>query len=208
METAPSQSSNDVNVSFGKATAGVSAISIDWIKEISNSTYSYLNSSICVDEFDEFYIQLCTLRLKSDNTTKDSFWFGKFDNTGELIWNKRYLTGDSVEIVDKCSIDIFGDLAVTYTKTNTTTSKRTFNTVKIKYNGDMLTNTENVFNPVTQTSTSNCIEGAIAHTLTTDISGDVYTFGQTKWNRNEVISTFTTDSSDITGHHTRQLLLG
>ena len=201
METAPSQSSNDVNVSFGKATAGVSTISIDWIKEISNTTYSYLNSSICVDEFNEFYIP-CTLRLKSDDTTKDSFWVGKFDNTGELIWNKRYLTGDSVEIVDKCSIDIFGDLAVTYTKTNTTTSKKTFNTVKIKYNGDMLTNTENVFNPVTQTSTSNCIEGAIAHTLTTDISGDVYTFGQTKWNRNEVISTFTTDSSDITGHHT------
>ena len=201
METSSSQSSNDVNVSFGKAIPATASISVDWIKEVQNNTYSFLNSSLCVDEFGEFYVP-CTLRLKSDDTTRDSVWVGKFDSAGTSIWNKQYQVGSQIELVDRCSVDIFGDLTIAYTKVNNADTKRTVNSLKIKYDGTMLKNTENVFNAVTQDATSTCIEGITVHALTTDSSGDVYTFGQTQWNRNEAIIPFTTDASDITGHHT------
>ena len=59
-------------------------------RNIANSLYSILNTSLAIDEFDELYIT-GTLRLKSDNTTKDSFWVGKVNTDGDFIWNYRYV---------------------------------------------------------------------------------------------------------------------
>ena len=113
METATTANATAVNAAFGKATVGTSAITVAWIKEYTNTLYSFLNTSCCIDEFQEVYIS-STLRLKSDNTTKDSFWVGKVDTDGDLIWNYRYLvSGGSITMAQKCSIDIFGDLNLT-----------------------------------------------------------------------------------------------
>jgi hypothetical protein len=199
METASSDSSNDINVSFGKATAGVSAITIDWIKEISSTTYSFLNSSLAVDEFDEFYVT-ATLRLKSDDVTRDGFWVGKFDDDGDILWNQRYQTGRDITVVGKTEIDIFGDLNVVYGQEDTSNSNLTFNSVKIKYDGTVLKNTQNEF--ASSANTTNNIEGFVPLTLGTDNSGDVHIFGQTKWNRQECIDTFSAASAtDLTTHH-------
>ena len=205
METASSQSATEINVSFGRATVGVASISVDWIKEVSSTTYSFMNSSLAVDEFDEFYIP-CNLRLKSDNATKDSIWVGKFANDGDLVWSKRYLTGRDIELAPSSNVDIFGDLNFGYNKQDLTTGQYTFNTVKVKYDGTMLKNTSNVYEATTNGSDSNCIEGTILNVVSTDSSGDVYSFGQTRWNRNELLSTFVTDASDITEHHTPEVV--
>ena len=62
----------DSKVAFGKAIVGTSVITIEWIKEINNTVYSFRDTSLVVDEFDEFYIT-STLALKSDNNTKIVF---------------------------------------------------------------------------------------------------------------------------------------
>ena len=57
------------------------------------------------------YISVLTLRLKSDDTTKDSFWVGKVDTDGDFIWNYRYVvSGGNISMLIRSSIDIFGDL--------------------------------------------------------------------------------------------------
>ena len=201
LETASSDTSNDVSVAFGKATIGISAIVVDWIYNISNTLYSFLDTSIVRDEFNEYYIT-STLRLKSDNVTKDSFWVGKFDSSGDNIWNKRFVvSGGSVTVAEKTAIDIFGDLNVAFTKVATADSKKTIESVKIGYDGVVKNHTSNDFN-------LNNIEGITVHSLDADVSGDVHLFGQTSWNRNEFIFEFdeTNDATDKTGHYTPTLI--
>ena len=197
LETADSSSSNDVRVSFGKALIGTSVITIEWIKEINNSLYSFMDVSLVSDEFSECYVA-ATLRLKSDNTTKDSFWVGKFDTTGDLLWNYRYVapSGQSIQVAQTSVIDIFGDLNVAFTRTDNTTTYKTVDTVKIGYDGKLKSHTNNEFN-------KNNIEGISAHALAVDNSGDVYTFGQTSWNRNEFIFAFASgETNDTCAHYT------
>ena len=201
METASTVASNNVSVAFGKATIGVSAITVDWIYNVTNTLYSFLDTSIVRDEFDEYYIT-STLRLKSDNVTKDSFWVGKFDADGDVIWNNRYLvSGGSVTVAEKSAIDIFGDLNVAFTKDATSDSKKTIESVKIGYDGKIKNHTLNDFN-------LNNIEGIAVHSLDVDVSGDIHLFGQTSWNRNEFIFEFgeTDDATDKTGHYTPTLI--
>ena len=196
METATSANATAVNASFGKATIGTNAITVAWIKEYTNTLYSFIDVACCIDEFEEVYIT-STLRLKSNNTTRDSFWVGKVDTDGDLIWNYRYLvSGGQISMAGKCSIDIFGDLNVTFGKTATSDSLKTTESVKIGYDGAIKNHTTNQFN-------LNNIEGITPYGIATDNSGDVHIFGQSSWNRNEFIFPFTSGSNaDTTGHYT------
>ena len=197
MESADTSTADDVRVCFGKATVGTSVITIEWIKELDNTLYSFLDTSLVSDEFDEYYIT-STLRLKSDDTTKDSVWVGKLDGDGDLLWNYRYVapTGNTVTAAPTSVIDIFGDLNIAYTREDNTTGYKTVDTLKIGYDGKMKKQTNNEFN-------KNNIEGISTHSLTVDNSGDVYALGQTSWNRNEFILNFTGGSTtDVTGHYT------
>jgi len=201
METAATSSSDDVNISFGKVTVGTSVIQVSWIKELSNTLYSFFDSSLVVDEFNEFYVP-CTLRLKSDDVTKNSFWVGKFNTSGDIIWNYSYSAeGRDIQLSTKSAIDIFGELNIAYTRTDINNSLKTVDTVKIDYKGNIINHTENEFN-------LNNIEGITAHSLDVDTSGDVHVFGQTSWNRNEFIFEFdeTDDATDTTGHYTPTLI--
>ena len=200
METATTDGAADSKVAFGKAIVGTSAISIEWIKEINNTVYSFRNTSLAVDEFDEFYIT-ATLALKSDNTIKDSFWVGKLDASGDLIWNYRYLTpsGSNIELATRSTIDIFGDLNIAFTRTNSTTNQKLVDSVRIGYDGKLKKHTNNNFD-------KNRIEGITVHAITVDNSGDPYVFGQTQWNRNEFLCEFASDATDKTGHYTLSTL--
>jgi hypothetical protein len=201
METSTSVNGDDVNVSIGKASIGSNVITINWIKETSNSVYSFLNSSLVIDEYNELYVT-STLRLKSDDVTKDSFWVGKLDTDGNYIWNYRYIApGRDIEVVQKTVIDIFGDLNVAYSRTDITTGYKTVDTVKLSYTGAIQKHTTTEFN-------LNNIEGITAHSLDVDNSGDIHVFGQTSWNRNEFIFEFdeTDDATDKTGHYTPTLI--
>ncbi|AOV60911.1 virion structural protein [Synechococcus phage S-CAM22] len=200
METAASGGAADSKISFGKALIGTSVITIEWIKEINNSTYSFRDTSLVVDEFDEFYIT-ATLALKSNNSSKDNFWVGKIDASGDLIWNYRYAvdSGNSIELASRSTIDIFGDLNLAFTKTNTSTNFKTVDTVKISYDGKLKKHTNTEFN-------KNNIEGITVHAITVDNSGDPYVFGQTQWNRNEFLCEFASDATDKTGHYTLSTL--
>ena len=53
----------------------------------------------------------CYFTSQSNNTTKDSFWVGKFDTTGDLLWNYRYIApvGNTIQVAPRTTIDIFGD---------------------------------------------------------------------------------------------------
>ena len=195
METATSADQPDINIAFGKATIGVNAITVDWVKEFSNTVYSLVNPSLAIDEFNEFYIT-AGCRNKSDDITRDSFWVCKLDINGDIIWNYRYLaTGREVHVVDKCVIDIFGDLNVAYTKADQITKKTTVGTIKIGYDGTMKKHSTNEFN-------LKRIEGITAKTVGVDNSGDVYVYGQEQWNRNEFILDFASTITDVTGHYT------
>ena len=203
METSATDGAADSKLAFGKALVGTSEITIEWIKEIDNAAYSFRDTSLVVDEFDEFYIT-STLALKTDNTIKDGFWVGKIDTSGDLIWNYRYSVpaGDSIELASRSTIDIFGDLNLAFTKTNTTTNLKTVDTVKISYDGKLKKHTNTAFNQKN-------IEGITANAITVDNSGDPYIFGQTQWNRNEFLFDFTTggnQTTDITGHYTPTIL--
>ena len=143
-----------------------------------------MDTSLAIDEFKELYIT-GGLRLKSDDTTRDSFWVGKVDTDGAFIWNYRYLapSGGSISVTPSSAIDIFGDLNIAFTSTNNTNSLTTVDTVKIGYDGKIKNHTTNQF-------TQNNIEGITAYSIDVDNSGDVYVVGQTQWNRNEFIFPF------------------
>ena len=196
METATTDGNADSRLAFGKVLIGTSQITVEWIKEINNTAYSFRNTSLAVDEFNEFYVT-ATLALKTDNNTKDSFWVGKFDISGDLLWNYRYLvpTGNSIELATRSTIDIFGDLNLAYTRIDSTTGYRTVDNAKIGYDGKLKKHTNTEFN-------KNNIEGITVNAITVDNSGDVYAFGQTSWNRNEVVCEFASDATDTTGHYT------
>ena len=196
METAATANATAVSVAFGKASLGTNAITIDWVKEISNTLYSFLDTSMCIDEFNEIYLT-ASCRLKSDNVTRDSFWVGKVDTTGDLIWNYRYVApGREVQCAPSTAIDIFGDLNVAFTRTDNTTTHKTVDSVKIGYDGKIKNHTTNNF-------TLKNIEGITVHTLDVDESGDIHLFGQTQWNRNEFIYNFNGgEQTDTTEHYT------
>ena len=197
MEVSSTSSSQDINQCVGKATIGTSVIEIAWIKEYSNATYSFLDSTLCIDEFKEIYLT-ASCRMKSDDTTRDSFWVGKVNSTdGALIWNYRYLApGREVHVVDSSEIDLFGDLNIAFTRKDNVTTQTTVDTVKIGYDGKIKNHTTNNFN-------LNNIEGVTALALDVDESGDVHVFGQTQWNRNECIFDFANNEQvDRTGHYT------
>ena len=203
LETAANSSTTDLNLAFGKATVSTSAIDIAWIKETSNALYSFTNTSLAADEFNEYYIT-SGLRLKATPTTKDSFFVGKFDTAGNKIWGYRYIApaDGPVDIVDTTEIDIFGDLNLAYTQTDSTTSKTTVSSVKIKYDGTIQKHVRNDLASKLASDTKNKIEGFAARSLAVDLSGDVHVFGQSKWNRNEFILQFAGDESDSTDHYT------
>ncbi|AOO02099.1 hypothetical protein Np151112_088 [Synechococcus phage S-RIM2] len=199
LETADTISTNNINASFGKAVVGTTAITVSWIKEYSQTGYSFLNTSLAIDEFKEFYIT-STLRAKSDNTTRDSVWVGKVDTDGNFLWNYRYVApGRDVNCVGKSAIDIFGDLNIAFNRTDNTTGLKTVDTVKIGYDGKIKNHTTNEFN-------KNRIEGITANSIAVDKSGDVYVFGQTQWNRNEFLFEFATDATDTIGNYTPTLV--
>ena len=194
METSTSQNAGDINFAIGKATISTTSITTDWIKEITNNAYSFLDTSFTIDEFNEIYVS-STLQLKSDDATRDRFWVGKFDSEGVSVWNYNYAVSRDINLVPSTTLDIFNQLNVAYTKVDNTTSKKTINTVKIDYKG-------NIVNHTTTDFTENTIEGITANSLSTDTSGDAYVFGQTSWNRNEAIFKFDGNLTDETGHHT------
>ncbi|BCU99453.1 MAG: hypothetical protein CM15mV28_0210 [Thaumasvirus sp.] len=130
MEIASSVSATAVDVGFGKATIGTSAITVPYIKQISNTVYSFLDTSIAMDEFNEAYIT-ATTRLKSDNTTKTGFWVGKFNTTGDVIIIRICFAGGSITAASKCVIDIFGDLQRSVSKIATTDSVRWQSALKL-----------------------------------------------------------------------------
>jgi len=196
LETSNTSSDNNVNVAFGKAIVGTNAIEVEYINEYSNAGYSFLDSSLAIDEFKELYIT-STLRAKSDNVTRDSVWVGKVNTAGSFVWNYRYLApGRDVNAVGKCAVDIFGDLNIAFNRVDNTTGLKTVDTVKIGYDGVVKNHTTNEFN-------ENRIEGITAHSIDVDNSGDVYVFGQTSWNRNEFLLEFTGGATtDTFGNYT------
>ena len=195
LETSTTQNASARNFAIGKATITSTSITTTWIKEITNNSYSFLNTSFAIDEFDDIYVT-STLQLKSDNTTRDSFWVGKFDTDGDTTWNYRYAApGRDINLAPKCVLDIFNELNIAFTRSDNTTDKKTVDIVKLNYKGEIINHTTNDF-------TQNTVEGITANALVVDNSGDPYIFGQTSWNRNEAVFTFDTDLSDTTTHHT------
>ena len=196
MEVGLNQATTDVNMAFGKATLTTSAINIDFIKEYSTSVYSLVDGSLVFDEFNECYIS-ATLRLKSDPAQKDSFWVGKVNTSGTILWNYRYVApGRDITMADRSSIDIFGDLNLAFSRHNTTTGVKTVDSVKIGYDGKIKNHSTNEFN-------QKRVEGITVHACNTDNSGDIYLSGQTQWNRNEFIFDFAAnEQTDLTGHYT------
>jgi len=196
MEVATTSTEGDVNPAIAKITLGVNAFTVDWIKQYTNVLYSSLDTSICIDEFNEIYLT-STLRLKSDDTTRDSFWVGKVDSTGDLLWNYRYVTpGRDISLAKKSVIDIFGDLNIAFTRTNNTNTFKTVDSVKIGYDGKLKNHSTNSF-------TNDNVEGLTVHSLDVDNSGDIHLYGQTNYNRNEFIFDFASNATtDVTGHYT------
>jgi len=205
MEVADSAASNDISLVLGRASVSTTRITIESLNKVTNSVYSFIDSSFTVDEYNEFYIT-STLRQKSDNATRDSFWIGKFDTAADLIWNRRYVAPSrEINVVNKTAIDIFGDLNIAYTEENITTGQLSASSVKVNYKGEIVNHTTNKFN--TENSTDNNIEGISAYAIDVDNSGDVYIFGQTSVNRNEFIFDFsqTDTATDKTNHYTANL---
>ncbi len=188
LEIAATSSAADIDVAVAKISFGTTVITVDWVNQYANSLYSILNSSLDIDEFNEIYIT-GGLRLKADDATRDSWWVGKIDTTGALIWNYRYLApGRDLTMAATSAIDIFGDLNVAFTRIDNTSTLTTIDTVKIGYDGK-------IKNHTTNQSTANKIEGLTVHSIDVDNSGDIHAVGQTQWNRNEFLFPFTAGST-------------
>ena len=188
LEIAATSSAADIDVAVAKISFGTTVITVNWVNQYANSLYSILNASLDIDEFNEIYIT-GGLRLKADDATRDSWWVGKIDTTGALIWNYRYLApGRDLTMAATSAIDIFGDLNVAFTRIDNTSTLTTIDTVKIGYDGK-------IKNHTTNQSTANKIEGLTVHSIDVDNSGDVHAVGQTQWNRNEFLFPFTAGST-------------
>ena len=108
-------------------------------------------------------------------------------------------SGRDVTSCGKSAIDLFGDLNIAYTRDNNTNEYKTVDVLKIGYNGTIKNHTTTEF-------TADNIEGLQIHGLDVDTSGDVHTFGQTYWNRNEFVIPFTSSAlTDTTTHYTAAL---
>ena len=203
MESADNDSTTNIDVSLGKLSIGIISINVDWIKQITTAGYSFIDTSISIDEFDELYIT-STLRDKV-NQTRDSFSAIKLNRNADIIWNYRYqISGGQINLVSKNIIDIFGDLNLVYSKTDATTSEKTVSSVKLNYNGEIIAHSQNNFIP--DADNSNNTEGLEAFGFDVDVSGDVYIFGKSYWNNNEFIHKFDSDATDEVGHYTPTLV--
>ena len=201
MEVAANSTTDNVNLAFGKATIGVNVIQIEWIKQYESSAYGFANACIDIDEFNELYITASTY-LKTTPTTKEGVATVKVDTTGAIIWSKRYAvpTGyNNVTIAGSNKIDIFGDLKIAYNCTNTDSDDRKeIHVIELSYKGEV----KNSYAAQLTENRDNPIEGWVAHSLDTDISGDLFITGQYLKNHNASILEFATDLTDKTGHYT------
>ena len=206
METADTVSATDIKLTLGKARLDGGFILVDWMKEFNNISYSFLNSSINLDEFGDIYLA-ATLSLKSTPTTKDSFWIAKLTDTPEFVWNYRYaIVGGNIEIIENIAVDIFGDINIGFTKTATSDSELSLEVVKLNYKGEVTGHTSNRLTP--NGDVYNNIEGIKAYAIASDVSGDMTVYGQSQWNRNEFIFTFdqTDSATDTCGKYTPTLI--
>ncbi|AIX14473.1 structural protein [Synechococcus phage S-MbCM6] len=205
METAATNVATDISLTLGKCRLDGNVILVDWMKEFTNPTYSFLNSTIELDEFEDFYLT-STLCLKATPTVKNAFWVAKINDTPSVIWSYSYaVAGGNIDTVNRGSVDIFGDINIAYTKTHTN-DEISLEAVQVNYKGEIVGHTSNRLTP--NGDVYNNIEGIKSYATANDVSGDLTVYGQSQWNRNEFTFTFdqTDSATDTCGKYTPTLI--
>ena len=137
-----------------------------WQKQYTDGTKTFDSVNILLDEYDQVYV---TSTLTSGLTDRLSVI--KVDKSGTLLLQKEYNISSHPDITSAISsIDVFGDLNLGFTSTDTL-GKKSAGIVKLDYKGNL----KNAYIIAG-------LDGYILNKVITDVSGDPIFIGESKEN--------------------------
>ena len=160
-----------------------------WTKQITLASYKFDNISFDIDEYDQFYI-VATAEVIS-TSARNKIHMIRLSSSGNILKNNVYtVSGGSTITAGKCSIDVFGDVTISYSILEANLSK-TVGTLKLDYDGNILNSTK--------FSSGNLIRGYETSLCISDVSGDPLVFGQVYENRTQFLFNAESSYDDVTG---------
>lgn len=161
---------------------------VSWTKQISLSSYKFDNISFDIDEYDQLYVVASAEVISTGSRNK--IHVIRLSNSGNILKNSVYTVSGATVTPGKCSIDVFGDINVSYGIVETNLSK-TVGVLKLDYNGSILNSTK--------LSSGNLIRGFENSLCVSDVSGDPLVFGQVYDNRTQFLFNAESSYDDVTG---------
>jgi hypothetical protein len=161
---------------------------VSWTKQISLSSYKFDNISFDIDEYDQLYVVASAEVISTGS--RNRIHVVRLSNSGNILKNNVYTVSGGTVTPGKCSIDVFGDINVSYSIVETDLSK-TVGVLKLDYNGTILKSTK--------LSSGNLIRGFETSLCVSDVSGDPLVFGQVYENRTQFLFNAESSYDDVTG---------
>lgn len=160
-----------------------------WTKQISLTSYKFDNISFVIDEYDQLYI-VATAEVIA-TSSRNKIHVIRLTSSGSILKNNVYTISGGVTVTTgKCSIDVFGDINISYSIQEVDLSK-TVGVLKVDYDGNILNSTK--------ISAGNLIRGYETSLCISDVSGDPIVFGQIYENRTQFLFNAESSYSDVTG---------
>lgn len=181
MEVSPNAASNSTSFAIAKLSVEAFGIELLWTKEISQAGNYFKDIHFSLNEYDEIIVTATLYDVAA--AKQNAYWIAKFDLDANLVWNYRteVFGIDSISTVG-LGIDIFGEVNLLVNKVSSSNKEKTTDIVKFGYDGKVIS--------VSNNKLQDGADGFIAHSGGVDVSGDVYTSGQSYWNRNEFVLKF------------------
>ena len=181
MEVSPNVSSLATSFAIVKLDVQIFGIELIWTKEYSHAANYFKDVAFTLNEYDEIVVTSTLYDIAA--AKNNSFWIGKFDIDGTLIWNYRTLVSN-VNTINTVGlgIDIFGQTNLLVNKESSTNKEKSTDIVKFGYDGRVVS--------ISNTAIRLGADGMVAGAGAVDSSGDVYIAAQTYWNRNELLLNF------------------
>lgn len=181
MEVSPNTSSAATSFAIVKLEVQVFGIDIIWTKEYSQAANYFKDIAFTLNEYDEIIVTATLYDIAA--AKNNSFWIGKFQIDGTLIWNYR-TSVSNINTINTVGlgIDIFGQVNLLVNKESSVNKEKTTDVVKFGYDGKVVS--------ISNTAIRSGADGIVAGSGAVDLSGDVYIAAQTYWNRNELLLNF------------------
>ena len=165
--------SNNTDIIVSKLYLLSNSIRVSWTKKYSLSGYKFTDISFIIDEYDQLYITSTPEIISTGN--RERLQLIRLDNSGNVVYNSITRIGSNISTsASKCSIDVFGEISVSYSITNSNLAK-SFGVLKYKYDGSIINSY--------QITDNNLIQGYVPIACGVDSSGDQIIVGTVEQNR-------------------------